>query len=120
MKSVKRTKNKTDICVEDINENHLIYKSNDLLLSPQRLNLYEHRVLSILASMIKKNDDSFCRHRINIKDFMQKVGVNDKSAYRKIKTITKDLMSKVVTVNTDYGSTIFAQWLIYAEYHDKE
>jgi len=100
-------------------KNNLVVKSNYLIESSYRLTIQEQRIILIMVSMIGKDDEDFKSYRINIRDFMMAVGIKDKSGYRKIKQITRDLRKReLIVYNTEKKSELQTGWLSSAEYFD--
>lgn len=98
-----------------MNENFLVTKSNTLITSSYDLSLEEQRIILTLASMVQPTDEDFKPYKLNIKEFMELLGVEDKSKYTVIPKITKELMQKVFEIKNGNKITQVA-WLSSAEY----
>lgn len=98
-----------------MNENYLVTKSNTLITSNYDLSLQEQRIILTLASTVQPADEDFKPYKFKIAEFMELLGVEDKSKYSAIPKITKELMQKVLEIKQ--GNKILqVAWLSSAEY----
>jgi len=79
------------------------------------LSLEEQKLILTLASMVQPEDEDFKPYKFRISDFMELVGVEDKSKYTEIPKITKELMKKVFEIEED-DTIIQTAWLSSATY----
>jgi plasmid replication initiation protein len=79
------------------------------------LSLEEQKIILTLASMVQPNDEEFKAYNFRIADFMQMLGVEDKSKYTEIPKITKELMKKVLEIQED-NALLQVAWLNSARY----
>lgn len=79
------------------------------------LSLQEQKVILTLASMVQPGDEDFKPYEFKIGDFMELVGVEDKSKYTEIPKITKELMKKVFEIE-EGKKLIQTAWLSSAVY----
>ena len=86
------------ISMDTINQNELIVKSNNLIEASYRLTTQEQRVILLVSSMIKADDKDFQEYYIDIKSFMNLIGVTGKSKYEEIKEITKKLRERTIVL----------------------
>lgn len=98
-----------------MNENYLVTKANTLITSNYDLSLEEQRIILTLASTVQPNDEDFKPYKFKISDFMELLGVEDKSKYSVIPKITKELMKKVFEIENGNKITQIS-WLSSAEY----
>ncbi len=73
----------------------LIVKSNQLVESSYKLTTQEQRIILLMASMIKPEDEDFKLYRIDINRFMNIIGVTGHSKYSEIQTTTEKLLEKI-------------------------
>ena len=99
----------------NMNENYLVTKANTLITSNYDLSLEEQRIILTLASTVQPNDEDFKPYKFKISDFMELLGVEDKSKYSVIPKITKELMKKVFEIENGNKITQIS-WLSSAEY----
>jgi len=82
-----------------MDKNYLVTKSNYFIMnSSYDLSLEEQKVILTLASMVQPEDEDFKPYKFRIADFMDLLGVEDKSKYTQIPNITKELMKKVFEI----------------------
>jgi len=82
-----------------MDRNYLVTKSNYFIKnSSYDLSLEEQKLILTLASMVQPTDEEFKPYNFRIADFMDLLGVADKSKYTQIPKITKDLMKKVFEI----------------------
>lgn len=98
-----------------MNENYLVTKANTLITSNYDLSLEEQRIILTLASTVQPDDEDFKPYKFKISDFMQLLGIEDKSKYSIIPKVTKELMKKVFEIENGNKITQIA-WLSSAEY----
>ncbi|MBX4262531.1 replication initiation protein (plasmid) [Clostridium estertheticum] len=99
-----------------MDKNYLVTKSNYFIMnSSYDLSLEEQKIILTLASMVQPTDEEFKPYNFKISEFMELVGVEDKSKYTEIPKITKELMKKVFEIQE--GNTIIqTAWLSGVRY----
>lgn len=99
-----------------MDKNYLVTKSNYFIMnSSYDLSLEEQKIILTLASMVQPEDEDFKPYKFRIADFMELLGVEDKSKYTEIPKITKELMKKVFEIQE--GNTLIqTAWLSGAKY----
>ena len=97
-------------------KDYLVIKSNYFIMnSSYDLSLQEQKIVLTLASLVRKDDEEFKPYIFKISEFMKLIGVEDKSKYREIPKITKELMKKVLEIQE--GKTLLqVAWLNSARY----
>lgn len=98
-----------------MNGNYLVTKANTLITSNYDLSLEEQRIILTLASTVQPDDEDFKPYIFKISDFMELLGIEDKSKYSIIPKVTKELMKKVFEIENGNKITQIA-WLSSAEY----
>lgn len=102
-----------------MDKNYLVTKANVLVNANYDLSLQEQKLILTLASMVQPTDEEFKEYEFKIKDFMELLGVQDKSKYTEIPKITKELMKKVFEIKE--GKDILQlSWLSSARYKTGE
>jgi len=82
-----------------LDKNYLVTKSNYFIMnSSYDLSLEEQKLILTLASMVQPSDEEFKPYNFRIAEFMELLGVEDKSKYTKVPKITKELMKKVFEI----------------------
>ena len=100
-------------------ENYLVSKSNDLIEAKYRLSVQEQRLLAIMISDIKPDDKDFKKYQYKISDILEWINIEDKGYYKKLREITRKLLSRTITINQD--NVLFqTNWLAGAKYYFKE
>ena len=99
--------------------NCLVTKSNSLIEARYRLSVQEQRLLAIMVSDINPEDRDFKKYRYRISDILEWLDIEDKGYYKKIREVTRRLLTRVVTIHQ--GNTLFqTTWLAGAKYYFKE
>lgn len=94
-----------------MDKNYLVTKSNYFIMnSSYDLSLEEQKIILTLASMVQPEDEDFKPYKFRISDFMELLGVEDKSKYTKIPKLTKELMKKVFEIH-EGNKIIQTAWL---------
>ena len=100
---------------------HLVTKDNNLIEAKYRLSVQEQRLMAIMVSDIKPDDKDFKPYRYKIKDILSWIGIEDGGYYKKLRTVTRKLISRCITVYNPEEETIFqTSWLAGAKYHVKK
>jgi plasmid replication initiation protein len=99
-----------------MDKNYVVTKSNYFIMnSSYDLSLEEQKIILTLASMVQPSDEEFKPYKFRISEFMELVGVEDKSKYTEIPKITKELMKKVFEI--EEGKTLIqTAWLSGTKY----
>ena len=92
-------------------QNHLVVKSNELIEARYKLTLNEQKIMLILISQIKPEDEVFKIYSVHMKDLMEILDIDNKKYYSAIRKILKDLKNKELTIND-----LDVNWLASAEY----
>jgi len=98
-------------------EHKLIRKSNLLIEASYKLTLVEQRIVMILASMIKQEDDEFKKYQLNIKEFAGLLDLKNKDEYSHVQSVTKKLLTRAFTIKMP-GALLQIGWLSSAKYLD--
>lgn len=107
------------VSLDDTNVNKMIVKSNRLIEASYRLSTQEQRIILIMASMVRKDDEDFSGYQIKITDFAEMVGIKGQSIYDEIKKITKKILERVIVIHEPSGDLQIG-WLSSAKYHKKK
>jgi len=99
------------VCIED-NKNNIVVKHKDLVWEARyRLSELGIKVVSVLISMIKVNDDDFQQYALKVSDFKELIGSDSKNTYDYTHRLIKELLSKSLKI----GDEQFA-WISYGKY----
>ena len=99
-----------------MDQNYIVKKSNYFIMNcSYDLTLVEQKIILTLASMVHPEDEDFKSYKFRIADFMDLVGVDDKTKYTEIPKITKELMKKVFEIQ-EGNKLIQTAWLSGAIY----
>jgi len=96
-------------------KNNLVRKANSLIEASYKLSINQQKVVLLLASSIKPGDENFQPYQINIKDFANLLGLKNKNFYNEISHLTKDLLSKTLSIATE-DSLLQINWLSSVQY----
>jgi plasmid replication initiation protein len=78
----------------------LVVKSNQLVQARINWTKLEHRVVSMLISQLKKNDEVFSLQRVYIKDLLDLSGTKSRDVYDRAEEICQKLLDQKVHVRT--------------------
>jgi len=101
-----------------VDQNKLsVVKSNKLVEAKYKLTLNEQRLILLMVSMIKPEDEDFKNIRIRIKDLKEILDLRRKDLYEEVPEITKKLMSRVLEIkDIEEKRLLQISWLSSAEY----
>jgi len=106
-----------NITPENINGTSVV-KHNDLIEAKYQLpNLQEQRIILMLLSQIKPNDEDFKSYRITVADFAEIIGIKGKDIYSEIDKTTLALVSRTVSIRNG-KSFLHVNWLSSAKYQN--
>lgn len=99
-----------------MNKDYIVKKSNYFVMnSHYDLSIEEQKIILTLASMVKVEDEEFKKYKFAIAEFMNLIGIKNKSQYKQIPIITKELMKKVFEIQEE-NKIIQVAWLSSAVY----
>ena len=98
-------------------KNNLVSKSNDLVEAKYRLSVQEQRLMAIMVSDIKPDDEDFKDYTYRVDDFVNWVKVEGKDYYKQLKKITAKLLTRVISVKEKDG-ILQTSWLSSAKYFE--
>jgi len=98
-------------------DKRVVVKSNYLIEASYRLSLQEQRLILLMVSKIKPDDQNFHVYQIAIKDFNRIVGIIGEANYQRTKELTKKLLERSLQIVKD-NSTLQVSWLSSAEYFE--
>lgn len=94
----------------------VVKKSNDLIEARYKLTLGEQRLILLLASQIRKDDEDFKDYEVRVEDFVQWFNLGaSSSVYEKVEQIADNLIGKVVTLKND-NEVEKTTWISYIKY----
>lgn len=102
--------------ISNVNENW-IYQSNKLIESSYTLTVIEQKLIRLLASMIKKDDDDFKEYEFKTKELIKILNTSDSRFYRDIDNITDLIMQRIIKIrDKDTGEWEKYHWVDTAKY----
>ncbi len=96
-----------------------VVKSNKLIEAKYKLTLNEQRLVLLLTSLIKPEDEEFKDYFINLSELKEMLGIKSNDFNRQIKGITKDLLKNPLSIQEE-NKTIQVNWISSATYFDNE
>jgi len=93
----------------------IIRKSNALIEASYRLSTNQQKLVVLLASSIKNDDEAFQPYRITVKDFAKLLGINNHNIYRETLEATNNLLGQSLLISND-ESDLHINWLSSVEY----
>lgn len=99
-----------------------VFKSNNLIEARYKLSLNEQKLILLLASTIKPDDEDFKPIRFRITDLLNYLGFEDNTThYTYLRQLTEKLMTRVLKIwDLEKKTLLQINWLSSAEYHFKE
>ncbi|UCH27170.1 MAG: replication initiation protein [Trueperaceae bacterium] len=97
-----------------------VTQANALARSAQQMTLMEKRLLALIISRVRREDEDFTTYRIPIVDIENLLGLNTKASYSILDEATTKLLSRVVRVEGANGGWEKFQWVSKARYIPKE
>ncbi len=93
----------------------IIRKSNALIEASYKLSTNQQKIILLLASSIKNEDEAFQPYRITVKEFARLLGLNNHNIYRETLEAASDLLSQSLLISND-ESDLRINWLSSVEY----
>jgi plasmid replication initiation protein len=104
---------------EDTSSSVVIFQHNNLIEARYSLTLQEKRLILWLISKIQPQDESFKKHELTVKEFMNLLEVTGKDNYKELQKITLGLMKKVLIIKRPEEKTLTqVNWINYAHYEE--
>ena len=99
-------------------QNYPVVKSNALIEAKYKLSLNEQKIMYILISQIKPDDEIFKIYSIKIKKLMDILGIENKTYYSVLRELLRGLKKKEIIIeNLKFkGHFLDMNWLASAEY----
>jgi len=102
--------------LQDVN-NNWVYQSNRLVEASYTLTVVEQKIIRLLASMIKKDDDDIKEYVFKTKELIKVLNTSDSRFYRDIDSITDVLMQRIIKIkNIDTCEFMKYHWVDTAKY----
>ena len=80
----------------------IIRKSNALIEASYRLSTNQQKLVVLLASSIRNDDEAFQPYRITVKDFAKLLGINNHNIYRETLEATNNLLGQSLLILTGF------------------
>lgn len=95
----------------------VVRKSNELIESRYRLNIWEQRLILLLLVNISPKDEDFKRYSIRVADFAEMWHLEaDNSLYEKVQNVADSLVGRTLQISKDSNISKTVSWLAYVEY----
>jgi len=94
----------------------IVAQSNSLVEARYRLSNLEQRLIFSLISKIRMDDDDLHEYDIPLKELSQLMRIDLADAYKELAGITKQLMSRVLSIKSAKGNLVHIHWLCRAEH----
>jgi plasmid replication initiation protein len=92
--------------------NNWIYQNNKLIEASYSFTVLEQKLIRLLASMIKKDDDDFKEYKFKATDLSKTLNIHKRNVYRELDQITDKLMSRYVKIKNDEDENFKKRHLI--------
>jgi len=100
-------------------KNALVVKSNNLVEAFSGMSTNECKIIALLISKIKKDDNNFNIQSITVNEFNELLDIKGTKTYNYMKVFEKELLKKMVTVSFDNGDRLNVNWFQYSKYISK-
>jgi plasmid replication initiation protein len=101
--------------VNKINGDYQVVKENTVIRASYDLNLYEHRVLAVVAAQIKPTDEMGQHYFFRISDFAEYFKLDSKKIYTIIKDTLLKLRSRSFVIERPREGRRVTGWINWAE-----
>lgn len=100
-------------------KNYYSVMANKIIRGKQKMTIYEAKLIRVLISQIKKDDENFRMYETDIKTLAEILGTDRKNVRREIRNVCKNLMKQIVEIEND-GDWEILHWISYAKYDSKK
>lgn len=102
--------------ISTTNENW-VYQSNKLIEASYTLTVIEQKIIRLLASMIRKDDEDFKEYEFKTKELIKILNTSDSRFYRDIDNITDLIMQRIIKIkDINTGEFEKYHWVDVAKY----
>lgn len=103
--------------VIEVNKKSLVIQHNKLVEAKYRLSVEEQKIIKILISQIKREDEDFKDYEFHIKELAELMGMQHKDPYGVLQSITKKLTTKGLEFHDPISNTLTqTAWLSGTQY----
>ncbi|MFD2614662.1 replication initiation protein [Paenibacillus gansuensis] len=103
---------------DPISDHYIVSEANALIEARTNLDIYEERLIYILASRINPKDTHFRTCYFKVKEIADKLDLKDKNLYKRLREIVRRLSRKQVVIDDKYeNTTLEANWLAASKYY---
>jgi plasmid replication initiation protein len=100
---------------KSVSKKNLIVQHNKIIEARYKLSVGEQRLIKVLVSMIKSDDEDFKTYSIAVSDLVSLLEIKGGDTYNSVKLATKKLIGNVLIFD-DGVETIQTSWLSVAHY----
>lgn len=101
--------------IAEINGDFNIVKENTLIRANYSLGLYEHRVMAVIASLMKPTDTKDTRYFFRVRDFADYFKLNSKDIYSSLQAVLVQLRQKTFILQRPNEVKRVTGWINWAE-----
>jgi plasmid replication initiation protein len=102
--------------IMEINDRSLVIQHNDVVRARYKLSLEEQRLMKVLISMLKDDDEEGKTYFIRAADIAEVLELKGENVYHTLKQVTARLLKQVLFIRRDGGGELQVSWLSSAEY----
>jgi plasmid replication initiation protein len=102
--------------IMEINDRSLVIQHNDVVRARYKLSLEEQRLMKVLISMLKDDDEDGKTYFIRAADIAEVLELKGENVYHTLKQVTARLLKQVLFIKRDGGGELQVSWLSSAEY----
>ncbi len=105
---------------KDSPKNNIVKKAQQLVESRYNLTAFEIKIISSLITMIKVSDTEFQEYAIKVLDWKNEKELKRKDIYEAFEDVADSLLRKPLTIRSENGDWIKANWVSSAQYKKGE
>ena len=104
----------------DLDDQFIVVQDNSLVMGNYDMTAIEQKLLLILLSTIKKDDEELKTISFRVRDLADLMGITPYSLYRDLKKICKSIVGKMVELQNKQGDWIVFNIISYAKYRQSK
>ena len=89
----------------------IVTQANSLALSAQKMTLQEKRLLLLVISHVRKNDDGFEVYDLSVTSIKKYLDITDNDFHKRLESISEKLLSRVIKIKSENGRFDRARFL---------
>ncbi len=96
----------------------LIVQHNNLIEARYRLSTNEQKIIKILISLIRKDDEEFKEYTLSVLDIAKILNIKRKDIYKELDLMAERLLVRILRFRNENGEYVKTTWLSSSKYKD--